>query len=367
MTVQAARGCAATAVVLSHAEILLGSPAYLGHAPLHDVFRAGHAGVDFFFVLSGFIICTVHRRDIGCPAALAAYGWKRLTRIYPAYWLGLALLIVLAAMHLTAAIGLTLDQVAAWPLLLSVTLLPQHQAPLLGIAWTLQHEMLFYLLFGLAIASRRVGAAAFALWLAIVLVATLFRPHVGLPWAPANLLYDFVGSSYHLQFLLGAGIAWLVWRDRVPFPRVLCAIGGVGLLLAAVLENHGAIAYLGLASQALFGIAAACVLAGAAAAERHGKLRAGSRAEFLGAASYAIYLVHIPVMAAVCPLLAATGLIGALPGWLLTAVLAVAGIAGGIAMHLLLERPVLGILRGARYPGNAAVRPAALVSPARTP
>jgi exopolysaccharide production protein ExoZ len=140
----------------------------------------------------------------------------------------------------------------------------------------------------------------------------------------------------------------------MPFPRALCAVGGAGLLLAAALENHGAIAYLGLASQALFGTAAACVLAGAAAAERRGRLHAGPpRAVFLGAASYAIYLVHVPIMAAVCPLLAASGLIGALPGWVLMAVLAATGIAGGVAMHVLLERPILGMLRRAYSPLGA--------------
>ncbi len=355
MIVQAARGCAATAVVLSHAATLLGGAAYLGYAPLHGALRAGHAGVDFFFVLSGFIICTVHRRDLGHPSALPAYVWKRLTRIYPAYWLGLALLLLLAAMHLTTAIGVTLDHVAPWPLLLSIALLPQHQAPLLGISWTLQHEMLFYLVFGLAIANRRVGLAACGVWLAIVLVAALVRPHVSLPWAPASLLYDFVGASYHLQFLLGAGVAWLVRHDRLPLPRVLCAAGVAGLLLAAALENGGVIAYLGLASQALFGTAAAAVLAGAATAERRGTLQAGPGAAFLGAASYAIYLVHVPVMAAVCPLLAASSLLGALPGWLLMAVLTATGIAAGIAMHLAFERRILGSLRRARSPLRAAV------------
>jgi len=354
-TVQAARGCAATAVVLSHAATLLAAPSYLGGAPLHGVFRAGHAGVDFFFVLSGFIICMVHRRDIGQPSALPIYVWKRLMRIYPAYWLGLALLLLLAAMHLTAAIGVTLDHAAPWPLLLSIALLPQHQAPLLGISWTLQHEMLFYLMFGLAIANRRVGLAACGVWLAIVLAATLVRPHVSLPWAPASLLYDFVGASYHLQFLLGAGVAWLVRHDRLPLPRVLCAAGVASLLLAAALENGGAIAYLGLASQALFGTAAAAVLAGAATAERRGTLQAGPGGAFLGAASYAIYLVHVPVMAAVCPLLAASGWLGTLPGWLLMAVLAATGIAAGIAMHLAFERRVLGSLRRARSPRRAAV------------
>jgi exopolysaccharide production protein ExoZ len=361
-TVQAARGLAAVAVVLSHAATLLEAPAYLGHAPLHDVFRAGHAGVDFFFVLSGFIICTVHHRDVGRPSALADYVWKRMTRIYPAYWCGLALLILLAAIHLTGAIGLTFEHIALRPLLLSAALLPQHQAPLLGIAWTLQHEMLFYLMFGLLIANRAVGMAACGLWLALVFVATLLVVRDQWPWAPANLLFGFVGSSYHLQFLLGAGVAWLVRHGHVRVPRVVCAAGGAGLLLAAGLENSGAIAYLGLASQALFGSASACVLAGAAAAERHGGLKAGARSVFVGAASYAIYLVHVPVMAAVCPLLHAAGLIRVLPGWVLMTTLTATGIAAGVAMHVLFERPVLRWLRGVRGRGGVASRAGATAS-----
>ena len=361
-TVQAARGLAAVAVVLSHAGTLLEAPAYLGYAPVHNVFRAGHAGVDFFFVLSGFIIYTVHHRDIGHPSALVGYVRRRMTRIYPAYWCGLALVILLAATHLTEAIGLPFEHITLRPLLLSAALLPQHQAPLLGIAWTLQHEMLFYLMFGLLIANRAVGVAACGLWLALVFVATLLVVRDQWPWAPANLLFGFVGSSYHLQFLLGAGVAWLVRRGQVRIPRVVCAAGGVGLLLAAGLENSGTIAYLGLASQALFGSASACVVAGAVAAERHGGLHAGVTSVFMGVASYAIYLVHIPVMAAVCPLLYAAGLIGVLPGWVLMAALTAAGIAAGVAMHVLFERPILRWLRGVWCRGGVASRAGATAS-----
>ena len=58
--------------------------------PFGGLFLFAHAGVDFFFVLSGFIIYRVHRGDIGSPHRLSRYAWRRFVRIYPTYWIILA-------------------------------------------------------------------------------------------------------------------------------------------------------------------------------------------------------------------------------------------------------------------------------------
>ncbi len=72
---------------LYHATRGLSLPQYLGYIPFGNGFGFGHAGVDFFFVLSGFIIMHAHATDIGKPERLSRYLWRRVTRIYP-YLLG---------------------------------------------------------------------------------------------------------------------------------------------------------------------------------------------------------------------------------------------------------------------------------------
>ncbi len=68
-SIEAARGIAALLVVEFHGERALALPQYVGHMPLGGVTGFMHTGVDFFFVLSGYIIFAVHRADIGRPAA----------------------------------------------------------------------------------------------------------------------------------------------------------------------------------------------------------------------------------------------------------------------------------------------------------
>ena len=97
--IQFCRGIAAVLVVLYHAGRMLALPQYAGHVALGGVFNFGNAGVDFFFVLSGFIIFFVHEKDIGQTQRLPAYIWSRVTRIYPIYWLVTAIVLCLILMR----------------------------------------------------------------------------------------------------------------------------------------------------------------------------------------------------------------------------------------------------------------------------
>ncbi len=142
--VEAGRGLAAIIVVCSHMPPL-SSIKTLGSYGL------GAMGVEFFFLLSGFIMLYVHWMDIQSPTALYRFAWRRAGRVFPTYWL--VALFVLAINQLIVApshrIPLSLDYLVKQLFLLPGDLL-------IGPAWTLRHELLFYCVFGFMIVKRTV-------------------------------------------------------------------------------------------------------------------------------------------------------------------------------------------------------------------
>ena len=193
---EAARGIAAVLVVLYHATQFV---EMTGASPLGGVFHFGFAGVDFFFVLSGFVIAHVHGKDIGNPAALGHYAWRRFARVFPPYWA--ATLIVLPLALFIPDFRSGTPWTAAY-LLHTFFLLPMAGFPLIPPGWTLALELFFYCLFALLIVNRRLGAGVIALW-ALAIVA--LRVSGGEPPVWLNL--------FCLEFLLGVGVALL--RIRV--------------------------------------------------------------------------------------------------------------------------------------------------------
>jgi len=330
--IQLARGLAAVLVVLYHAGRGLAPAQYLGAIPLGGVFNFGHAGIDFFFVLSGFVIFHVHHGDLGTPAALPRYVWRRLVRIYPIYWL--VSLCVIALVLLKPDAGAILTPEA---LLKSLLLLPQRADPLLGVAWTLIEEMAFYLAFAFAILSRPLGVAVALAWGAVLLAGL-----AGMPFdaAAARLL----ARPYNLQFLFGIAAAATLPRYPIARPRLLAGLGAAGFLLTGLIENAGLIETARFASKMAFGLSATAIVLGLAAAERQGRLRIGRAGALLGNASYAIYLVHTIVIGLTARALATAHILPHLPGPLALALVAASATAAGIALHQTVERPMLAWL-----------------------
>lgn len=345
-TIQAARGAAALLVVVYHFSRLMQPEQYLGAIAFGNVFAFGHAGVDFFFVLSGFIIYSVHRGDIGRPARFRNFAWRRASRVYPSYWAVTALVVLSTAL---VAANWT-ERFSAWHVVGSLLLVPQPTDPVLAVGWTLVHEACFYLAFGIAILSRRAGLLVAAAWLALI-AAGLFSPMQ--PWP-----LQFLASAFNLQFAMGLVAAHVVLTGAVPAPRALAAAGACAFGLVAYAENTGAIALYGAASKVLFGLSATAVVIGLAAAERAGTLRAGRVGVFLGDISYSLYLIHILVIADGAWLLSKAGVIQAVPAPALAAGMIGACVAAAFLLHLAVERPLmLRPRRGLRAPrlGEATI------------
>lgn len=322
--IEATRGVAAVLVVLYHVARHL-DKAQLS-SPWLDAFQFGHAGVDLFFVISGFIILHVHFKDIGKPSEIWNYSAKRITRIYPIYWLALLLTISMAYIGRQT-----------WPsigsILTSATLIPTDTEPLLGVAWTLKHEVFFYLVFAALITNKWVGLTAIAIWLAGLIIQS------------TNPLIDtkipkLILSIYNFQFFLGMGIALTIrkWKN---LPQKSLTLTGCFLFISlGIIENRGLVDGHSNWMRAAYGTAATLIIAGCAA-NGQWHLRVPRWLKNLGAASYSIYLFHFIFIGIAWKLMEKMELTRTLLTTSSFFILSLAGIGGGILISRLVEYPLM--------------------------
>ncbi len=305
------------------------------------VFNFGNAGVDFFFVLSGFIIFFVHGKDVGQPSRLPAYLWSRLTRIYPPYWFVTAIVVALAVVAHHA------DVLEPVYLLKSIFLIPQAHEPALQVGWTLVFEMLFYIGFAVAVASRIAARAIAIAWIVLIVATTLFLTQ-------DSPVYNV--ASYQIEFAIGVATAFAVRQWQFSHSAVLVILGAALFVFVAYLLDTQALAYVSITCRYLLGLASALIIYGAARLEIEGRLKIGVPAAFLGSASYSIYLVHTIAIGLFARLLVPTRLMILVPnaGFLMTVLVAV---SCGCALYLIVERPMLRLAKR-HAPMRSAPRPA---------
>ena len=309
------------------------------------------AGVDFFFVLSGFVMTYAHWDDIGRPDRVKKYCVKRFLRIYPPYWIMTTLIV--AFYFLDPSYGD--DNRRELPkLFCSIFLLPYTTQPVIGQAWTLVHEMLFYGLFSFVIIFGHRAFFGFVLWAILILLWQV--PHV------SDYLLDplfafpvsFYLSPYNIQFILGVGIGVLVRRGWCHFSRTL-ALGGIILfLLGLIFVDYRIIGDLW--ARLAFGTAAAIAILGLAS--RRWRISVGLAAilGMLGATSYPLYLVHPAVETVVIHMLIKFGKAPLSPV-ILMVLLVSSAVVGGVLFAYGVERPLNRILQGRLLPSHVPTAP----------
>jgi exopolysaccharide production protein ExoZ len=269
---QQVRAIAALMVVLEHARF--------AHYPRWGGEGFGTLGVDLFFVISGFVIFWVTRRE----TSFTRYLLRRIIRIVPLYWM-LTLVMAAAVLRYPQVFEQTVFDLVHF--LKSLAFVPAFNPsrpndvqPLLTPGWTLNYEMFFYLSFGFVFfACRRFPSRLLllsALFLALVVAGGVFAPA-----GPLGITYT---SPKLLEFLAGIWIG--VWIDRgTALPAVTGALaclfaGWLCLAFEPQLSGWGA------------PVGAGLVVLGAVSLERVRRV-ANRTMEFLGDASYSIYLTHV--------------------------------------------------------------------------
>lgn len=316
------RGLAALAVVLFHA---------IGRAGGN--FHAGEAGVDLFFLLSGFLMVAISGPETRPLAFLA----DRARRIIPVYWIATSVMLLASMVGLFPKVQLEAGHVLASYLFVPWTS-PSNGSvwPLLVPGWTLNFEMAFYLLFA---ALLPFGGQVRQIAVLTVMLAGLvmLRPIAD----PANAIATFYTDPMLLEF---AGGCWLgiLWKRPGDWPRWM----GWGTVLIALAMIAWAGFYAAKINRAIgFGIPAALLLASVLALERRRPIGEWRLPLLLGDASYSIYIWHtlaisvtirlswrldLPIVASIV-----IGIIG--------------GIAAGLIGYWLIERPILAWFRERRY------------------
>jgi exopolysaccharide production protein ExoZ len=294
-------------------------------------FILGASGVDLFFVISGFIMVYASEPLFGRSGAPARFFIRRLIRILPLYWLATSavLLTYLAVAPNLSLHNLTWTNVVASYLFVPLPRPDGTTAPVLGVGWTLNFEMFFYVVFAAAVAlPRRAAVAAVTLFFIVAVNSPVALPSPFRDW--------FVSTIY--EFAFGMGIA-LAFREGLRVPAWLSAVliaVGVGLMIRTDWDGFATIGRV-----TGWGGGAAMIVAGCALADvRPATGRVWLALAFLGDASYALYLLHTFALRAVFPILAPTGRI-----WLCALVGMIAAIGSAIAAYLFLEKPIARFLK----------------------
>lgn len=319
------RGIAALMVVFYH--VARHYDKNFGVMPFGPITHVGHAGVDFFFVLSGFIIFHVHRADLGRPARLPAYVAKRFARIFPFYWFVLALNLAVLPFVASAAMpgGLSLVR--------QILLLPEPIAHLaVGVAWTLQYEVLFYAVFAVLICQARLGLWLVGVWFSVIVAYHGLSLNVfGTP---------FLLKMFNVEFLFGVMAAVLVAKISIGQGRGLLVLGVLGFLLVGTLDVIDAVDGYGDWARLYYGSISLCLIAGIVVVERRRGLAVPGAGLALGRASYALYLTHLLVAGIVFKLLLMIGLVAVLPYWA-SALIVIAGcVLAGLMLSRWVELPL---------------------------
>jgi exopolysaccharide production protein ExoZ len=334
--IQILRFFAALAVVAFHA---LGAPPKGYEVPESTLTLAlsyGGRGVDLFFVISGFVIFYATHSSKLTPAEFLR---RRVERIAPLYFF-VIFTVTMLAITLPATFG-TPDWYTPRHIVKSLAFISftDGDMPVVYVGWSLEYEMYFYLAVALLMALTR------NVWRNIVVMFSAVTILGQIPGAAAALgNYAFFADPMILEFVLGVIVGSLFVNGGTRWPMPIAAACAIAAVLVTDPTSRVIVS----------GVPAACLVAAAAWASRKRidpswLERALAR---LGDASYSIYLAQVQTVSLAS--IAVAGLFPAIPPLLLLMVTSSIVVALGLALNILVERPLLRLCRRIGVPRPTA-------------
>lgn len=323
------RGAASLLVLLTHICVKGGQ---YGNGALKG-FWVGGSGVDLFFIISGYIMCT---STYGQNLNFVQFIIRRIKRIMPLYWLAttLALIVFLYNPKLVNSSG---GETSIWA---SYTLFPNGKRFLNDNGWTLSYEFFFYFIFGLFIHKgtyRAIQASSLLLLLLLI---------IGLCFNVNEQAFIFSTKSFLIEFAYGMGCFYLFNLKSIrlnnKYALGLFLLGVILFPLQLFLGIPDTEKWRGL----VWGIKMLLIFAGLLSLEdpiRRSAFLFKGLLLAIGDSSYSLYLIHPFVLSGTAICLKHFGM--ASNPWLFTIILILFSVAAGYFVYLYIERPLTSLLK----------------------
>jgi len=340
VSIQYMRGIAALSVAYFHTGVNSANLAWPSFIPR----EFGKAGVDVFFVISGFIMVLVTSSRETSPKQFLL---RRIFRIVPLYWL-FTLLVALTGLIYPAAM---LNNAVDWTHIgLSMAFIP-HVNPITGgvepffkLGWTLNNEMYFYVVFASLLLVRPISIrmALLSIWgIGGALFFLVFRPI-----QPMLQIYT---NPIILEFVMGAFIGHFYVSGRLYTPRrsILLTLATVCAVFIVFIRVPDVFLFQTICRPLIYGVPAALLVWSLLTLDISGGLRTIGWLSLVGDASYSIYLSHTTTLTAFRIGAGALGLpVGnSWVGATLIATELACCIGAGIIIYLYVELPITNKLR----------------------
>jgi len=322
--VQISRAVAILFVLLGHVNIL-----FYNHFK-YDWFNMGQwertGGVDFFFIVTGFMIYYLYHKHAGVPGKTKEFILKRIIRIYPVYWLCTLILIAVPLLFPSKVEGYS------WEIIIkSIIILPP--IPILDSAWSLCHVMFFYLLFSAFLFRPKIFKPIIFLWI----VATILIELKVVPFPEDSFIFSF--SS--LEIIFGCLVAYLTLNFTFKHSTLLISIGLLGYLAVWINNIYN---FIYLHGPTFFCLFSMILMLGIS--EKDKKQRKVPKVlSFLGDASYSIYIAHGSLLHLYLFLLVKIHLVGSIGYFFSMSIVILLTIITSCIVYKVIEKPMSKYLR----------------------
>ena len=274
------RGFAALMVVVCHLAYSLRTYQNITNDCLKFVNSFGGYGVDFFFVLSGFIISySVSQSN----SPFKNYITNRILRIYTPF-LPFSIFMIFFKTYV--------GQITNYSILRSLTLFP-YGDDVIGLTWTLSFEMMFYILFGLSFISKRTWNFFIAGWATLIIFVNYISPPYMLKYYQSTLI---MLSPFNLEFILGYLLS-VIYIKKISINKIIQFTLIITPLLLSICLIYLNIHLFAMDSRLFFALFCFFLMYYALF-----NLKSIKKSKFviflllIGDASYSIYIIHFPIL-----------------------------------------------------------------------